>query len=1140
MFWMTKTAPFAHDEPVDLKRDAFGHADYVRALASMVTDEKPPSTVGVFGPWGVGKSTIIGGLQESLPEETAFAYFDAWRYEDDSLRRQFLRDVAGHLEKEGHLRTSGKGSFTVDRNLQELDVESQTVDEDLKWSKARAKRALWIALPLVAVVLLLLQLGTGDFLSTDKFGQRILVALLVGAVTFALNLYGHVFRIAETRITTPSLKDPDRFSSAFSDLLRALRPKRLVIAVDNLDRCDAETAVEMLSTIKTYLEPTVGTPGHYPISRSHEKVDKEIVFVISVDDAALRRHLIAQELEQSKELDRSREQRVEAARRYVDEYLSKFFSARLPIRHILLDDIREYIDANLDPLIKGRGIEEDRKLLVEFVSAGLRSNPRRVKQFVNDLEARLRLLQEREKPVPDGKPGISSAVSEDVLPVARLALIEAEWPEAFEELERDYRKLDEWETRAKSESAVLIRQPAVEPRDSEEEETTTAAPDAEELASAQRFAAFLRLSSSVSSENLRTLLDLKQASAEAGLPRFLEFRSAVVGDDRAEVERLVEEASKEERRGYAGRMKTILEEEIRDGYVRGARSVVDAMVQVDGLREFREERKDVVSAAVRNPALQQGQLAELDSGPLLVASLELDAEDRGALILQFVARFVAPAGISADETQAIAAGLAPVASEIPADGRDAIQHALEGDLANQFSAYRALVEADPSLLATGVGRAALEALSETTEDGRSTLAVNPDAVAVAIVALPEEEDPDLDDLAVQRVQQVLVDNQEDAESFGFNAKNGLALLETLKDGSEDVWGQLGEHIRDQWPASPIEHRKPLFELLELALSRTDEARRSAIGQGFASNLFAQPDQGVELLKSLDKPPDADLRQRLVGELAQVGGQHVQQRDDAIGLIRSYAAEEAASPLGTLVFVAIQHGDEPGAHEVLDQQKDLLGAQHEQIADQILGWSEANPTSAPLSVLAMLAPAMNPQQEDRLAALFLTRFQAGDDAANLALGELDSNGRARHAETVVLRHSLSFVAGGPQNPANTHPYTRSLSAISPYLHRLDKDGQEELGRTLDSWLDSSLRPSAVSEMQRIGPLRADVARPLVAKLIEIDGTGGDVPTRVAQLAGARAIASGSRRATGDIEAHLSQLREGSEADQGVVNELGPET
>src|SRR5688572_19109153 len=128
-------APFARDEPVALELDAFGHADYVRALGSIVTDDAAPSTVGVFGPWGVGKSTIVEGLPSVLPEDTAYAYFDAWKYEEDSLRRQFLRDCTSQLDASGQL-----SDFNVEENLTELDVDTQTVKEGLGLSWRRAIR----------------------------------------------------------------------------------------------------------------------------------------------------------------------------------------------------------------------------------------------------------------------------------------------------------------------------------------------------------------------------------------------------------------------------------------------------------------------------------------------------------------------------------------------------------------------------------------------------------------------------------------------------------------------------------------------------------------------------------------------------------------------------------------------------------------------------------------------------------------------------------------------------------------------------------------------------------------------------------------------------------------------------------------
>lgn len=77
--------------------DAFGHRDYAAAIASAVSQAEPPFTLGLFGPWGVGKTTILEETGRPLPPSCAFVIFDAWRYERDALRRQFLSEVSRQL-----------------------------------------------------------------------------------------------------------------------------------------------------------------------------------------------------------------------------------------------------------------------------------------------------------------------------------------------------------------------------------------------------------------------------------------------------------------------------------------------------------------------------------------------------------------------------------------------------------------------------------------------------------------------------------------------------------------------------------------------------------------------------------------------------------------------------------------------------------------------------------------------------------------------------------------------------------------------------------------------------------------------------------------------------------------------------------
>lgn len=57
---------FIADRPAALASDdVFGHLDYSKAIATSLMDAPPPFTLGLFGAWGVGKTSIItlSGMQ---------------------------------------------------------------------------------------------------------------------------------------------------------------------------------------------------------------------------------------------------------------------------------------------------------------------------------------------------------------------------------------------------------------------------------------------------------------------------------------------------------------------------------------------------------------------------------------------------------------------------------------------------------------------------------------------------------------------------------------------------------------------------------------------------------------------------------------------------------------------------------------------------------------------------------------------------------------------------------------------------------------------------------------------------------------------------------------------------------------------
>jgi hypothetical protein len=63
------------------KRDLLDREFYVMALAALILNPKTqaPLTIGIYGPWGSGKSSFLAQLAERLPKRHLVANFNPWR-----------------------------------------------------------------------------------------------------------------------------------------------------------------------------------------------------------------------------------------------------------------------------------------------------------------------------------------------------------------------------------------------------------------------------------------------------------------------------------------------------------------------------------------------------------------------------------------------------------------------------------------------------------------------------------------------------------------------------------------------------------------------------------------------------------------------------------------------------------------------------------------------------------------------------------------------------------------------------------------------------------------------------------------------------------------------------------------------------
>jgi len=261
---------FLSDQPLDADREQemrFGHPSLVENLKNMVLICPTPFTIGLFGKWGTGKTTILDALKRRFhATEIAVVKIDAWKHEGDALRRTFLQDTVNQLqERQGDKQYLGT-SFKLSENLR-VPI-SRTFQSGIKpnWS------LLW---PLLIVLAVLVGVGfliqalfpnnLGTYISTVLGG-----GLIVGVLLWLLQQSVTTETITRT---TDRFQDPQEFEMEFRKIIGQVAAEKLLLIVDNLDRVSCETAVELLFTIKTFLE------------------QRKCVFLMACDADAIKKHL---------------------------------------------------------------------------------------------------------------------------------------------------------------------------------------------------------------------------------------------------------------------------------------------------------------------------------------------------------------------------------------------------------------------------------------------------------------------------------------------------------------------------------------------------------------------------------------------------------------------------------------------------------------------------------------------------------------------------------------------------------------------------------------------------------------------------------------------------------------------------------
>ncbi|MBZ7986221.1 hypothetical protein AVANS14531_07710 [Campylobacter sp. Cr9] len=358
---------------------------YSDTLQEIIKTTHTPCTIGLFGEWGSGKSSIIRDVIDKFnnygisKEKVSFVVYDAWKYSHDSFRRTFLLEIA----KRFNIKEWGCKSFYTNKT-QDVAVSSK-----FNW-----KYLVTFLLLFIMIFVFMLFLKTIDIIyfngieidnimqimKSIKIDQVGIIAVLSFIATFSKNISIDY----KTTIQEPLMFAPEEFEDCFKKLKNTIFSKndinKLVIVIDNLDRCEKDSVNTTLQDIKNFLGL------------------KDVIFVIPIDDTRI--------------IDDKVRDKFEKLRKIFNMYIF----------------VKGYHDGDLsilyDKLLDKYGLNKLNPNTGTIVVREYASNPRRIIHFLNNFQIECNLLKNKKNIKRD-------FVEENEPLIAFLLILREEYGELF-------------------------------------------------------------------------------------------------------------------------------------------------------------------------------------------------------------------------------------------------------------------------------------------------------------------------------------------------------------------------------------------------------------------------------------------------------------------------------------------------------------------------------------------------------------------------------------------------------------------------------------------------------------------------------------------------------------------------------------
>ncbi|MDP1772820.1 MAG: P-loop NTPase fold protein [Methylobacter sp.] len=265
-----------NDAPVtQAQEDCLGRLELVKTLADLIRnrDTVPPLAIAITAPWGSGKSSVLGLLQHELQGEVFAVQLNAWHYRDDG---QLLAALMEHVREQALPPMLSLDNLVFRSRLlwfrcfagsgfRGLAAVLAGLTTTVFFAKQQQWQILgdWLSRELPALIPAWLKMSVTE--PWFKLIFAVLAALLVYRLlkswlatfcAFSPELVALASRLGKSAKEAMQVADWSkdaglrfRFARDFETVAKALGKGRLLLLIDDLDRCEPKQIESVMTTL---------------------------------------------------------------------------------------------------------------------------------------------------------------------------------------------------------------------------------------------------------------------------------------------------------------------------------------------------------------------------------------------------------------------------------------------------------------------------------------------------------------------------------------------------------------------------------------------------------------------------------------------------------------------------------------------------------------------------------------------------------------------------------------------------------------------------------------------------------------------------------------------------------------------------